>query len=67
MLVLRDADPDFGIQQAKNLQLHLEVVVEHRPVRVVMSSLKKSVVVQPAEYHPDERCGAPFRPSMRMT
>ena len=66
----RDADPDFGIQQArsrrpavlsrhrrfptqaKNLQLHLEVVVEHRPVRVVMSSLKKSVVVQPARVSP---------------
>jgi trehalose-6-phosphatase len=48
----RDADPDFGIQQAKNLQLHLEVVVEHRPVRVVMSSLKKSVVVQPDRVSP---------------
>jgi len=24
----RDADPDFGIQQAKNLQLHLEVLTQ---------------------------------------
>ena len=29
-----------------------QVVVEHRPVRVVMSSLKKSVVVQPARVSP---------------
>lgn len=48
----RDADPDFGESQAKNLQLHLEVVVEHRPVRVVMSSEKKSIVVQPARVSP---------------
>jgi len=44
----RDADPDFGDAQAKTLQLHLEQLVEHRPVRVQLSATKKAVLVQPA-------------------
>jgi len=48
----RDADPDFGEAQAKNLQLHLEAVVEHRPVRVRTSAQKQAVTVQPARVSP---------------
>ena len=44
----RDADPDFGDAQAKNLILHLEVVAENRPVKCSMSATKRQISLQPA-------------------
>ncbi|KAJ8603386.1 hypothetical protein CTAYLR_004291 [Chrysophaeum taylorii] len=44
----RDSDSDFGPSQAKDLQLHLDVVVQHRPVRVVTAPAKHRIVVQPS-------------------
>lgn len=43
----RDADPDFGLNQAKDLQLHLDQMLSNKPVSVVMAPLKKYIVVRP--------------------
>mmetsp|Transcript_20015 Transcript_20015/g.25223 ORF Transcript_20015/g.25223 Transcript_20015/m.25223 type:complete len:949 (-) Transcript_20015:258-3104(-) len=42
-----DADPDFGLIQAKSLQLHFEQMLHNREVRVLMCPVKKYIVVQP--------------------
>ncbi|CAM9967763.1 unnamed protein product, partial [Phaeothamnion confervicola] len=48
----RDADPEFGLAQAKNLQLHFDQMLKnHKQVRVVMAPIKKYIVVQPARVH----------------
>ncbi|KAJ1452497.1 glycosyltransferase family 20-domain-containing protein [Pelagophyceae sp. CCMP2097] len=38
-----EADPEFGASQAKDLQLHLDVILANRPVRVV--TLPKCIVL----------------------
>lgn len=44
----RDSDKDFGPSQAKDLQLHLDVILQNRPVRIVTAPSKKRVVIQPS-------------------
>lgn len=44
----RDSDEDFGPSQAKDLQLHLDVILQNRPVRVVTAPSKKRLVIQPS-------------------
>ncbi|TMW67724.1 hypothetical protein Poli38472_007396 [Pythium oligandrum] len=43
----RDADPTFGLKQAKDLQLHFDQMLRDRPVSVVMCRIKKYVVIRP--------------------
>lgn len=44
----RDADPDFGLSQARGLHLHLDQVCARLPVRVSSSTAYKFLVVQPS-------------------
>uniref|UniRef100_A0A7S3K0H0 Alpha,alpha-trehalose-phosphate synthase (UDP-forming) n=1 Tax=Aureoumbra lagunensis TaxID=44058 RepID=A0A7S3K0H0_9STRA len=44
----RDADADFGAAQAKDLQLHLDLVSHDRPVRIVPLPSKQCIVFQPS-------------------
>jgi len=44
----RDADADFGPSQAKELQLHIDIVAQDRPVRVVPAPSKFCIVLQPS-------------------
>lgn len=43
----RDADPTFGLKQAKDLQLHFDQMLRDRPVGVVMCRIKKYVMIRP--------------------
>ncbi|GLD98062.1 hypothetical protein PINS_up019285 [Pythium insidiosum] len=43
----RDADPTFGLKQAKDLQLHFDQMLRDRPVGVVMCHIKKYVMIRP--------------------
>lgn len=43
----RDADPTFGLKQAKDLQLHFDQTLRDRPVGMVMCRIKKSVTIRP--------------------
>ena len=42
-----DADPDFGMNQAKDMQLHFDQMLRKKPVRVMMAPDKKYLSVQP--------------------
>jgi trehalose 6-phosphate synthase/phosphatase len=44
----RDADADFGLTQAKNLQLHFDQMLQNQNVRVIMAPINKYIVIQPA-------------------
>ncbi|GMF53353.1 unnamed protein product [Phytophthora fragariaefolia] len=43
----RDADPTFGLKQAKDMQLHFDQMLRDLPVGVVMCRIKKYVTVRP--------------------
>lgn len=43
----RDADPTFGLKQAKDLQLHFDQMLRDRPVGIVMCRIKKYVTIRP--------------------
>lgn len=43
----RDADPEFGLKQAKDLQLHFDQMLRDRPVGIVMCRIKKYVTIRP--------------------
>ncbi|CAM9230898.1 unnamed protein product, partial [Heterosigma akashiwo] len=43
----QDADPDYGLNQAKQMQLHFEQMLHNRDVRILMCPAQKYVVVQP--------------------
>lgn len=43
----RDADPTFGLKQAKDLQLHFDQMLRDRPVAVVMCRIKKYITIRP--------------------
>ena len=47
----KDADPDYGLSQAKLLQVHLEAVLHSAPARVLMGDDMTYVVVQPSRVH----------------
>jgi trehalose-phosphatase len=42
-----DADPEFGLKQAKDLQLHFDQMLRDRPVGLVMCRIKKYVTIRP--------------------
>lgn len=44
----KDADPGFGLTQAKDMQLHLDQMLQQRPVGVVMAPVQRYVVVHPS-------------------
>ncbi|TDH66268.1 hypothetical protein CCR75_009462 [Bremia lactucae] len=43
----RDADPTFGLKQAKDMQLHFDQMLRDLPVGVVMCRIKKYVMIRP--------------------
>ncbi|KAI9919025.1 hypothetical protein PsorP6_011552 [Peronosclerospora sorghi] len=43
----RDADPIFGLKQAKDMQLHFDQMLRDLPVGVVMCRIKKYVTIRP--------------------
>ncbi|CAI5728990.1 unnamed protein product [Peronospora destructor] len=43
----RDADPTFGLKQAKDMQLHFDQMLRDLPVGVVMCRIKKYVTIRP--------------------
>ncbi|KAF4316381.1 hypothetical protein JM18_008701 [Phytophthora kernoviae] len=43
----RDADPTFGLKQAKDMQLHFDQMLRDLPVVVVMCRIKKYVMIRP--------------------
>uniref|UniRef100_A0AAV1V7E4 Trehalose-phosphatase n=1 Tax=Peronospora matthiolae TaxID=2874970 RepID=A0AAV1V7E4_9STRA len=43
----RDADPTFGLKQAKDMQLHFDQMLRDLPVGVVMCQIKKYVMIRP--------------------
>ncbi len=43
----KDADPDFGLTQAKHLYLLFEQMLEMHQVRVVMATISKYIVIHP--------------------
>lgn len=43
----RDADPTYGLKQAKDLQLHFDQTLRDRPVGIVMCRIKKYVTIRP--------------------
>ena len=43
----RDCDPDFGLTQAKSLQLHFDHILQHSPVKVVSAIQKRYLIIVP--------------------
>ncbi|CEG43535.1 trehalose-variant 1 [Plasmopara halstedii] len=43
----RDADPIFGLKQAKDMQLHFDQMLRDLPVGVIMCRIKKYIMIRP--------------------
>ena len=57
----RDTDEDFGIAQAKSLQLHFDEILQYRSVRVVTRQTNKNITLQPLRSRPIPRSLSRFK------